>query len=191
MDTRMTDSRAIEAFEELEVPEGFKAELLWGEIVMMAGPDLVHNRIVTKVMDQLSPDKWERVQNQDVAILAETSEPVPDLVVMALEDAPESGRLMPSEQVRLAVEVVSKTSVHRDHVTKRALYAAGRIPAYLIIDPLRGECVLLTEPTGKGEQADYRVERKAWFGDTMPVDPLGVKLDTSGFQTLPVSPPEQ
>lgn len=186
----MTDphtSRSIRAFEELEVPEGFKAELLRGEIVMMAGPDLVHNRIVTSIADQIPAARWDRLQTQDVAIHSEASEPQPDLVVLEREAGPESGRLLPSESVTLVVEVVSQTSVHRDYVLKRSLYAAGRVPGYLVVDPLAGKCFLLTEPFGEGQEADYRVQRMALFGDPLPLDPLGTKLDTGEFQTLPVS----
>ncbi|MER7735699.1 hypothetical protein ABTX80_32935 [Streptomyces erythrochromogenes] len=35
-----------EFFESLAAPEGVKVELLRGEIVMTAGPDVVHNLIV-------------------------------------------------------------------------------------------------------------------------------------------------
>ena len=94
---------------------------------------------------------------------------------------------MPSEMVTMLVEVVSKTSVHRDYVTKRSIYAAGRVPAYLVIDPLVGKCVLLTEPTGVGEEADYRMKRTTKFGEPVPLDVLGVTLDTSEFGTLPAS----
>ncbi|MET9860143.1 Uma2 family endonuclease [Streptomyces smyrnaeus] len=191
MDARMTDSHAINAFEELDVPEGFKAELLWGEIVMMAGPDLVHNRIVQAVADQIPRKRWDRLQTQDVALLAQTSEPQPDLVVLPRDAGPASGRLMPPEEITLLLEVVSKTSKHRDYVTKRTLYAAGGVPGYLIIDPFTGECVLLTEPAGKGEEADYRVERRARFGESLPLDLLGVKLATEEFQTLPVKQSEK
>ncbi|MFG3257952.1 Uma2 family endonuclease [Streptomyces sp. NPDC048172] len=183
----MAHSHAIDAFEELDVPEGFKAELLWGDIVLMAGPDLVHNEIVESVVDQIPRSRWKRLQTQDVALLAQTSEPQPDLVVLPRDAGPQSGRLMPHEEVTLLMEVVSRTSVHRDHVTKRALYAAGGVPGYLIIDPFKAECVLLTEPSGKGEQADYRVERRTPFGESVPLDLLGVKLETEEFQTLPVT----
>lgn len=182
----MTDSHAIEAFEGLDVPEGFKAELLWGEIVMMAGPDLVHNEIVEAVSDQIPRERWKRLQTQDVALLSQTSEPQPDLVVLPRDAGPASGRLMPHEEITFLMEVVSTTSGHRDHVTKRALYAAGGVPAYLIVDPFKAECVLLTEPAGKGEQADYRSERRTPFGESVPLELLGVKLETEEFQTLPV-----
>ncbi|MEU8919361.1 hypothetical protein AB0D10_00285 [Kitasatospora sp. NPDC048545] len=39
-------------FENLEVPEGVKAELIRGEIVMTAGPDMVHNLIVSAIQHQ-------------------------------------------------------------------------------------------------------------------------------------------
>ncbi len=85
----------------------------------------------------------------------------------------------------LVVEVVAKTSVDRDYRTRRVMYAEGEIPAYLIVDPVEGDCVLLTglgEATASGVP-DYRTERTSRFGEPVPVDVLGVTLDTSEFQT--------
>lgn len=171
-------------FEEFEPPGGVKVELLRGEIVMMATPDLVHNRIVASVQDQIPRKRWERLQTTDVDIVNEASEPVPDLLVLEPGVAPESGRLLPSQSITLVVEVVSKTSVDRDYGIKRSIYAAGKIPAYLILDPIVAHCVLLTEPVGDGEVADYRAQRITKFGDPLPLESLGVELDTSGFGTL-------
>ncbi|MFI0257974.1 Uma2 family endonuclease [Streptomyces sp. NPDC017056] len=188
VDDRPATHPLVAFFEDLEVPEGFKAELLRGEIVMMAGPDLVHNRIVLRVLRQI-PDRWDCLQTQDIDLLSETSEPQPDLVVLDRDSGPASGRLLPSEVVTLLVEVVSKTSIDRDYRLKRSIYAAGKIPAYLVIDPIMAQCVLLTEPTGGGEDADYAVQRITKFGDPVPLDLLGVKLDTGEFQTLPGAKP--
>lgn len=171
-------------FEEFEPPEGIKAELLRGEIVMMATPDLVHNRIVVDVQDQIPRKRWERLQTTDVDIPGEASEPIPDLLVLERAVAPASGNLVPSQLVTLVVEVVSKTSVDRDYGIKRSIYAAGRIPAYLIIDPIMAHCVLLTDPVGEGEQADYRGQWITKFGDTVLLESLGVELDTSEFGTF-------
>jgi Uma2 family endonuclease len=182
-DRPITD--VVEFFEGLAVPEGYKAELLRGDIVMMAGPDLVHNEIIESVQDQIPRSRWKRLQTQDVAVPGETSEPQPDLVVMERGAGPESGRLVPAEQVTLLVEVVSKTSIDRDYGDKRSIYAAARIPGYLIIDPMAAQCVLLTEPGGKGEAADYQVEKTISFGLPVPLDLLGVELDTTDFQKLP------
>ncbi|MEU2787497.1 Uma2 family endonuclease [Streptomyces sp. NPDC007100] len=189
VDDRPATHPLVAFFEDLEVPEGFKAELLRGEIVMMAGPDMIHNRIVQSVADQIPSDRWERLQTQDVGILEEASEPQPDLVVLELDAGPESGRLMPTEVITMLVEVVSKTSIDRDYRVKRNIYAAGKIPAYLVIDPVMAQCVLLTEPTGSGEDADYAVQRITKFGDPVPLDLLGVELDTGKFRKLPGAKP--
>jgi Uma2 family endonuclease len=183
--TAVDDHRMTDFFESLEVPEGVKVELLRGEIVMMAGPDLVHNLIVQSVQDAIPRNRWHRLQTQDIDLLREGSEPQPDLVVLDRDAAPASGRLLPSSIVTMVVEVVSRTSKLRDYVTKRSIYAAGGVPAYLIIDPFAGKCVVLTEPGGIGEQADYRAERTSKFGEPVPLDVLGLTLDTSDFGILP------
>jgi Uma2 family endonuclease len=179
----ITDTAEI--FEDLEVPEGLKAELLRGEIVMMAGPDWVHNLIVLFVERQIPIDNWYPVQTQDLSIPGESTQPQPDLVVVEHGAFDGPGRLVPAPAVTLVLEVVSKSSVDRDYGVKRSIYAAGRVPAYLIIDPMEAHCVLLTEPVGSGEAADYRLERTAKFGDSMLLDVLGIELDTSKFRTLP------
>lgn len=88
---------------------------------------------------------------------------------------------MPAEVITLPVEVVSTNSVHRDYSVKRSIYAAAKVPGYLIIDPVMAQCVLFTEPTGTGENADYRCRRITEFGDLTPLEPIGVELDTGEF----------
>ncbi|MBA2806094.1 Uma2 family endonuclease [Streptomyces sp. KM273126] len=172
-------------FEGFEPPEGVTAELLRGEIVMMASPDLVHNVIVMLIGRQIPLERWYSLQTQDVDIVDEASEPVPDLVVVAPDALPDSGRLLPSPLITMVVEVVSKTSVTRDYGVKRSIYAAGKVPAYLIADPIMAQCVLLTNPAGLGEDADYRRQEIIKFGDPLPLEVLGLELDTSDFGTFP------
>ncbi|MFG2883340.1 Uma2 family endonuclease [Streptomyces sp. NPDC048297] len=172
-------------FEEFEPPEGIKVELLRGVIVMMASPDIVHNTIVADVQDQIPRQRWSRLQTQDVDILDEASEPVPDLVVMERDLLPDSGRLLPSSLITMVVEVVSKSSVHQDYVVKRSIYAGGKIPAYLILDPIMAHCVLLTKPAGRGEDADYLTQEIVKFGDPVLLEDPGLELDTSEFGTFP------
>ncbi|MBB5925047.1 MULTISPECIES: Uma2 family endonuclease [Streptomyces] len=172
-------------FEELQPPEGIKVELLRGEIVMMASPDLVHNMIVEDVLDQIPRKRWSRLQTQDVDILDEASEPVPDLVVLEREARPASGRLLPSSLIMMVVEVVSKTSVQRDYEIKRSIYAAGKVPVYLIVDPVMAQCVLLTRPVGNGDNADYQRQQVTKFGAPLPLEELGLELDTTEFGTFP------
>ncbi|MDO0933061.1 Uma2 family endonuclease [Streptomyces sp. DG2A-72] len=191
VDDRPMTTGMVKIFEELEPPEGVKMELLRGVIVMMASPDIVHNMIVADVQDQIPRQRWSRLQTQDVDILDEASEPVPDLVVVARDALPDSGRLLPSKLVTMVVEVVSKSSVHQDYVIKRSIYAAGKISAYLILDPIMGHCVLLTKPAGQGEDADYLSQEIIKFGDPVPLERLGLELDTSEFGTFPNARPHR
>ncbi|AUG77166.1 hypothetical protein CFP65_2328 [Kitasatospora sp. MMS16-BH015] len=179
------DDRVTAIYENLEVPEGFKAELIKGEIVMLAGPDRVHNWIVESILDQIPRAGWHRAQTQDIAIPGQASEPQPDLVVYERGAVEGPGRLIPAAAVTMVVEVVSKTSVDRDHRTKRLMYAEGAIPVYLIVDPLQGVCVLLTEPSEETVSGlpDYCSERTSRFGADIPVEVLGITLDTTEFQT--------
>ncbi|MCX5458615.1 Uma2 family endonuclease [Streptomyces albidoflavus] len=172
-------------YEALAVPEGYRAEFLRGTILLTAAPGLVHNRIVTAIQDQIPYRRWERLQTQDIGLLKENSEPQPDLVVLERGKGPDHGRLLPVELVTLLVEVVSRSSVDRDYGDKRSIYAAGGVPGYLIVDPMAAQCVLLTEPYGEGEQADYGVEQTFSFGLGVPVPLLGVELETAEFPTLP------
>ncbi|KJY38663.1 Uma2 family endonuclease [Streptomyces sp. NRRL S-495] len=171
-------------FEELEVPEGWRAELIRGEIVLSMSSDLTANLITASVRDQIPHHRWHGLTTQDVAFVGALSEPQPDLVVFERGAADGPGRLVPAPAVTLVVEVVSKTSVLRDYRTKRELYAEGAIPVYLIVDPIKGLCVLLTEPARAAASGlpDYVTERTTKFGEPVPVDLLGITLDTSEFR---------
>ena len=148
----MDENGLARYFAALEPPEGVKAELLRGVIVMTPTPDVLHNVIVA------------RVQTQDVGIVGEASEPVPDLVVLKRDLLPESGRLLSCRLITMVVEVVSERGVHQDYVM--------------------AQCVLLTKPTGEGEEADYLTQKIVKFGDRLPLEALGIELDTSEFGTF-------
>ncbi|WP_311044727.1 MULTISPECIES: Uma2 family endonuclease [unclassified Streptomyces] len=181
----MHDQCIEEYFAEFEPPEGLRAELLRREILLTGGTDIAHNRIVSEVTGQIPHDRWQRFATQHLSIPGEVSKPQPDLVVMERGRCQGSGWLVPASDVTLLLEVVSLRSADRDYGLKRSIYAAGRIPAYLIVDPYDARCVLLTEPDGAGEDADYEVQRTVSFGVPLRVDTLGIKLDTSRFGTLP------
>ncbi|MFI0905340.1 Uma2 family endonuclease [Streptomyces sioyaensis] len=181
----MHDRAIDEYFAKFEPPEGLRAELLRRDILLTGGTDIVHNRIVTRVMEGIDRGPWQRLGTQHLSIPGELSKPQPDLVVCKSGACEGAGWLVPASAVMLLLEVVSKVSAHRDYGVKRSIYAAGGIPAYLIVDPFAARCLLLTEPTGAGEDTDYQVERTATFGTDIPVDVLGLTLETGEFPTQP------
>ncbi|WP_323056069.1 hypothetical protein [Streptomyces sp. NEAU-W12] len=125
---------------------------------MTAGPDLVHNMIVEGVLDQIPRKRWARLRARDVDIIDGAGGPVPDPVVLGRDATPEAGRLLPSELITRVAEVVSTTGVVRDHLVERSIHAAGRVPAYLVTDPVTEHRVLLTMPVGEGDAADHKAQ---------------------------------
>ncbi|MGW0764313.1 Uma2 family endonuclease [Streptomyces sp. NPDC002676] len=172
----------LKFLEEFEPPEGVRTEFLRGEIWMTPNAGLVHNLIVTEVQDQIPRERWRRLQNQYVDMIPAGGLVVPDLVVTERGSGPDHG-VMPAGAVSMLLEVVSGSSAHRDYRVKRSIYAAAKLPAYLITDPVMAQCVLLTEPVGTGEDADYRRQRITKFGDLTRLEPIGIELDTSEFAT--------
>nr|WP_216590857.1 Uma2 family endonuclease [Streptomyces brasiliscabiei] len=171
----------IRFLEEFEPPEGIRVELLRGEILMTSSPDLVHNTNVMEAVDRIPRERWSRLQRQCVDMLDRVSAPVPDLVVTERGAGPGHGTSMPCDAITMLVEVVSERSVHRDCSVKRRIYAEAGVPAYLLVDPIMAHCVLLTEPAGAGEDADYRCRRITEFGGLTPLELIGIELDTSEF----------
>ncbi|MFJ7246511.1 Uma2 family endonuclease [Kitasatospora sp. NPDC098652] len=175
-----SSTRVQRVLERLEIPEGVRVEIIFGEILLSPSSDLATNLIVASLLDQIPYGKWHGLTKQSLSFPGDVGEPQPDLVVFERGPVEE----LPAAAVTLVVEVVTKPSALRDHRTKRELYAQGGIPAYLIVDPLKAVCVLLTEPTRASVSGlpDYTVMRTVKFGEPIPVDLLDVTLDTSEFQ---------
>ncbi|MER7842777.1 Uma2 family endonuclease [Kitasatospora sp. NPDC096077] len=169
-------ARSWRVLEELDVPEGVRAELISGEILLSLSSDMTTNLIVASLIHQVPHELWYRLTKQDLAYWGCGSRLQPDLVV--LESA-----AIDVAVAAMVVEVVSGASSLRDYYSKRGLYAEAGIPAYLIVDPGEAVCVLLTEPSREtlAGEPDYLSMRTSLFGEVVPVGALGVDLMTSEF----------
>lgn len=146
-------------------------ELVQGVLTMAASEMSINRRIVTRLLMLLDAVPGAEVlSDMDVLVDPDGQRPTvrcPDLAVMRRwpGDVP---RLDPADLV-LLVEVVSPSSGREDWVRKRAEYAEAGIPAYLVIDRLRGEVGVYTKPGPQG----YREEA---VGAAVDVPVLGEVL---------------
>lgn len=104
---------------------------------------------------------------------------VPDLCVydIAVEDNGDEWKL-PAAAFLLVAEVVSRSSQNHDRETKPQGYASGPIPLYLLIDPLRSEVTLFSDPAN----GRYQTVRRVDYGGKIPFPaPFDAVLDTSIF----------
>ncbi|MFI9204443.1 Uma2 family endonuclease [Streptomyces sp. NPDC053048] len=80
-----------------------------------------------------------------------------------------------------AVEIVSTQHDGPDLALKEEQYARSGVPAFLIIDPLDGECTLLADP----RDAVYRRKETFPFGETVPLrlpDGMLINIPTDSFR---------
>ncbi|MCD0446594.1 Uma2 family endonuclease [Glycomyces sp. A-F 0318] len=175
------------AWEELDVPPGFRAEIIRGDIVLSPSPTSKHSQICAQISRQLWPlaseREWYSANELGVRIAHTDEALIPDLVVlpMAVLDEEEETQAVDSGEILLAVEVTSDSSARRDRKTKLWSYAYGMIPVYLLVDRHEGEgtVTVYSEPDGNGNYVEHQ---KTAFGKpvTLP-DPIGFELDTGPF----------
>lgn len=131
-------------------------ELLQGWLITKM-PKHPRHRVVTQLtreaLARILPGGWY-VDAQEPITTAD-SEPEPDVVIVRGERRQYLDRHPGPRDVALVVEVADSTLL-RDRSFKKRLYAAAGIPVYWIMNLVDNRLEVYTEPTGEGEQADYR-----------------------------------
>ncbi|MEV4612042.1 Uma2 family endonuclease [Kitasatospora sp. NPDC049258] len=176
----------LEGFLGLHTPEGFRAELIEGEIVVAPPTDGDHedcvNQLVRQVIRQSAVDmsvsgyKGLRLVSGG---LCPRNHVIPDLTF-----APEELRLfrgappwMDPAGVAMVVEVTSGKPA-QDRVAKRHCYARAEIPLYLLVDRERSRLTLFATP----HRDEYTEVRHAPFGHPLVLPaPFDFEVDSKPF----------
>lgn len=182
------DDVVLEGFLALDTPEGFRAELIDGEIVVTPPPLGDHERCIGKIIRQVirySATELECSGNKGLKVPGIDGHPdnhvIPDITVVSVESDPFRGAAswMPAENdaIVMVVEVTSSRPI-RDRKAKRTGYARAGIAFYLLVDREEEAVTLFSGPDGK----DYRHTDQVPFGKSLPLPgPFEIELDTSGF----------
>ncbi len=128
----------------LDAPEGLKAEVIDGELLLHPRPHLEHGRSQAILSGRLSPPfdlgnggpgGWWIVVEPDV-LFGDHDIVSPDLAGWRRSALPELPKEQPiSTPPDWVCEVISPTSARRDRITKTALYLSRGVPYYWLIDP--------------------------------------------------------
>ncbi|MFC9849889.1 Uma2 family endonuclease [Streptomyces prasinus] len=176
----------LEGFLALDTPEGFRAELIEGEIVVRPPPDGDHEDYVGLIVEQVLERSRIRMQfsgNKGLKLRSGGGCPK-DRVIPDGTFAPRELRLyrgadswMPCDGVALVLEVTS-SKPKADREAKRRCYARGGIPLYLLVDREAASVTLFSTP----EQDDYREQCTRPLGKPLSLpDPFTFDLDTADF----------
>ncbi|WP_035850276.1 Uma2 family endonuclease [Kitasatospora azatica] len=179
-------AQLLEYAQTLTPPSGWKVEVSGDEIIMMAGPSVIHQRnllVVREQFDAHRPGDLMPSENTDLASPNVGKLRNPDLTYIPFSVVGLGGNEVPAELAAIAVEIVSPSNPENDLVGKVRDYPLMGIPVYLLIDPREGTVTLYSEPA----DGVYHRQWSGKFGDIVPVpEPFAFDLATSELVRYPV-----
>ena len=157
--------QSLEAvLDELELPLGFKAELIEGEISVTSPPNGEHDGFFSELTYEFSRKDW-RVSG-GTGLITPLGRFIPDLTVARRDyfrAAPQEHWRHP-DGVELVVEITS-SKPSNDRESKRRGYAAAGIPLYLLVERSDKQTVLFSRP----QRGDYRVREPRPISEPIPL----------------------
>jgi Uma2 family endonuclease len=161
-----------------------KVELLEGVVVAMAPQGVPHAGMITKITELLVAMFRGRasVRVQLSYLAGPYTVPEPDFAVVP--GLPGEYETRHPDRAHLIIEVAD-SSLPSDRLSKSRIYAAARVPQYLIVN-LRRDCVeAYAEPIP--ERAAYAVTRVVRRGEHIPVIEFP-ELSLAAADLLPATP---
>ncbi|WP_433547282.1 Uma2 family endonuclease [Streptomyces sp. CA-294286] len=160
-----------EAWKAMDLPEGYRAEIIEGSIEVSPTGRRRHGILIGRVRRALEAHLTvaDLGVHHDVNVIHERKSWIPDLFVapLDLEEIPdEDGLGVAAHGVLMVVEVVSpgRQNTQRDRVRKRREYARAGIPVYVLVDDFDkdGAVVVLTSPDPR--EAAYTDAHRVPYG---------------------------
>lgn len=169
------DDDLLDAFLDLDTPEGFKAELIEGEIVVAQPPDGDHETAIGRIVWQIARQCPEGIDFAGgKGLIVPGGRYIPD-GTFTVADAM-AGRESWSKPVGvLMVLEVTSSRPQKDREAKRKGYATAGIPLYLLVDRQENKVLLHGDP----RRGDYRAVHAVPVGEPLELpEPFGFALQT-------------
>lgn len=170
----------FERLEQMPVPEGYKVEIVEGNVFMSPQRD-IHWNLIRRLVRALE-DRF----GMDVNVLSdvrmdfpEKNGFAPDVAKLADHAEKDSRGRWRYQDIEYVAEVISKGTSATDYGLKKDVYAKAAIPVYLIADPYTARCHLYTEP----KDGEYHSHLTVDFGSEIDLTAtsLGLTLKTEEF----------
>ncbi|MFE9443191.1 Uma2 family endonuclease [Streptomyces sp. NPDC006602] len=171
----------FERLERMPVPEGFRVEIVGGNVHMTPQRDThweIIRRIVRAVEDRFGMDV-KVFSDVRIDFPGHENGFCPDVAMLSASAVKDDEGRWRHEDVEFVAEVISRGTAANDYGPKKTAYALAEVPVYLIADPYQGKCRLYTHP----KDGDYATETKVSFGDDVDLTGTGVglTLETHAF----------
>jgi len=177
----LTLDMLFEWLERMPVPEGYKVEIVGGNIFMSPQRD-IHWEIIRWIVRALEDTFGMKVKVfSDVRIdfPGHLNGFCPDVAKLRDDSVKDSEGHWRYQDVEFVAEVISKGTAPKGYGPKKTAYATAEVPVYLIADPYQGRCHIYTHP----KDGDYATETKVPFGDDVDLGDtvIGLTLKTDEF----------
>ncbi|WP_405615461.1 Uma2 family endonuclease [Streptomyces sp. NBC_00076] len=171
----------FERLERMPVPEGFRVEIVEGNVHMTPQRDTdwqIIRRIVRAVEDRFGMDA-KIFSDVRIDFPGHENGFCPDVALLSASAVKDDEGRWRHEDVEFVAEVISRGTAANDYGPKKTAYALAEVPVYLIADPYQGKCRLYLSPKGD----DYGIETKVAFGDDVDLTDtvVGLTLETDDF----------
>ncbi|MFF7470973.1 Uma2 family endonuclease [Streptomyces sp. NPDC008092] len=175
-DADANTKRLDEWFERLErmpVPEGFRVEIVGGNVFMVPQRN-TRWQIIRQILRALE-DRF----GEDVLVFSDVRVDFPgfengfcpDIALLKDSAKPDDTGHWRYQDVQFVAEVISKGTAANDYGPKRTAYAEAEVPVYVVADPYQGRCHVYTDP----KDGDYDDPTRVDFGTD--VDLTGTVVD--------------
>lgn len=176
-----TFEELLRTVEEMNTPDGFKAELIRGKIVVSPWSKLRYYRPMRALRRQLESHAPEGHGTDTAPFLFQFASAGraygPDLFVADESAFDADGRHADGAALSLVAEFTSVSTKDADWNEKLDVYGL-LVPVYLVVDMQGSEITCFSDPSPHG----YRSRTTVSFGEELHVPkPFDCALDTSGF----------
>ncbi|MEV7545157.1 Uma2 family endonuclease [Streptomyces sp. NPDC089915] len=171
----------LRTVEEMDTPDGFKAELIRGKIIVSPLSKLRHVRRMRELRQQLEPlaPDGHIVEYMPLLFSFPAAERAyaPDLFVVDEAAFDGEGRHADAAALSLVAEFTSAPTRDADWKEKAEVYGQ-LVPVYLVVDMQDSEITCFWDPSPHG----YRSRTTISFGEALHVPaPFRCKPGTTGF----------
>ncbi|NEY32816.1 Uma2 family endonuclease [Streptomyces sp. PRKS01-65] len=170
----------FEWLEKMPVPEGYKVEIVGGNI-FISPQRQTHFEIILGILEQVRAKYPRNSLASDVRIdfPGRLNGFACDVAAFADRSVKDDKGRWRYQDVEFVAEVISRDTAANDYGPKKTAYARAMVPVYLVADPYEATCHVYTQP----RQDDYATETKVLFGEDIDLTGtvVGLVLKTDEF----------
>ena len=176
----------LDALDKLDLPDGYRAEIIKGNIVVSPWSKGYYSRVMKLVRRQLEEylPEGHLIDSSPLLFVFPGVERAygPDIYAVHERTLETDSNRLDGEGLSFVAELTSPSTRNDDLTDKVETYGRAGVPVYLVLDMQQEEASLFLGPYEKG----YKSRLTKPFGEKLYIpDPFGCELDTAGFQAPP------